>query len=222
MMAISARTSAAIAAVAGCALVVGLGYIVQLDVIAEEFDAEWADTIVGLRSAGWEVGARMFDFLGGGWVAHVVVPVLGATAFLLARRPWSALAFTLSVVATSAVVPLVKMMFGRARPDQILVPVGGTAYPSGHTAIAASVCVALILLVGRWQAVVIGVLYVLLMALSRTYLGAHWVSDTIGGALLGASVALGVWAILAPRIRAEKKPGPSPTSSEARAANESR
>ena len=79
----------------------------------------------------------------------------------------------------------------------------------------------LALLIGRWQAFVIGALYVVLMSLSRTYLGAHWVSDTVGGALLGASIALAVWAIFAPRIRSEQKSIRPPAAGQVRAANES-
>jgi undecaprenyl-diphosphatase len=41
------------------------------------------------------------------------------------------------------------------------------------------------------------------MAVSRTYLGAHWISDTIGGLLLGAGVAVIVWTPLAYRLAAE-------------------
>jgi undecaprenyl-diphosphatase len=62
------------------------------------------------------------------------------------------------------------------------------------------------------------------MAVSRTYLGAHWLSDTVGGLLIGAGVAVIVWAPLAYRIAREKqaphtfflvkpKPEPEPEAS---------
>ncbi len=220
-MALSARTTAAIAAVAGVALVFVLGFLVRLDIVAEDLDAEWMDEIVDYRAPGWEVASRVLDFLGGGWFAFLLVPIVGAAVLLVLRRPWAALAFVLAVSFSAVVVPLLKGFFGRARPEQILIQVESAAFPSGHAASAASLAVMLALLIGRWQAAVIAALYVVLMSLSRTYLGAHWVSDTLGGALLGASVALAVWAIFAPKIRSEQKSTPPPASDQVRAVNES-
>ena len=47
-------------------------------------------------------------------------------------------------------------------------------------------------------------IYTLLMAFSRTYLGAHWLTDTLGGALAGAGVALLLWAALAVPLERER------------------
>ena len=51
-----------------------------------------------------------------------------------------------------------------------------------------------------------GLFYTVLMLLSRTYLGAHWLSDTLGGLLIGVGVALIVWAPFATRLRGEPIP----------------
>lgn len=48
-----------------------------------------------------------------------------------------------------------------------------------------------------------GVAYVLLMMWSRTYLHAHWVTDTIGGVLLGATVTLLIWVAFSQRVSTE-------------------
>jgi membrane-associated phospholipid phosphatase len=48
------------------------------------------------------------------------------------------------------------------------------------------------------------------MALSRVYLRAHWLSDTVAGALLGAGLALG-WPALLMAIRHRTVPS-APTS----------
>ncbi len=58
-----------------------------------------------------------------------------------------------------------------------------------------------------WQKAVygdVGAAYVVLMLLSRTYLGAHWLTDTLAGMLIGAGVAIIVWAPFAVKLWQER------------------
>lgn len=198
----SPRRLAVLAAGVALLLAVGLGVLVALRPL--ELDAEWMEEILENRAAWLEVPARVFDFLGGGWFAIFAVPLGVAGAFLIARRPWAALAFVVGSAASSGLVQLLKVLFGRARPEQILVPLESGSFPSGHTANAATVVVLLALLLRAWWVAIAGAVYVVLMALSRTYLGAHWVTDTVGGALIGAAMAVLAWAVLATRLRRER------------------
>lgn len=50
-----------------------------------------------------------------------------------------------------------------------------------------------------------GLVYTVIMLLSRTYLSAHWLSDTVGGLVLGSAVAVIVWAPLAHRLLVERE-----------------
>lgn len=199
------RRRVAIAAGAGVAVTLLLGLLVRIQVIVDEVDGEWMEEVLEMRGPFWETVSRGFDFLGGGWFAIWAVPLAVAIVLLFLRRPWSAALFILVSAVSAGIVQLLKALYERARPEDILLDLDNGSYPSGHVANAATIAVLATVLVARWWVAVAGAVYVVLMALSRTYLGAHWVTDTIGGALLGASIALLGWVVLAPRLRAERE-----------------
>jgi len=158
---------------------------------------------VNIRSPSFTLPALAMNFIGGGWFGVLVVPLGGALAFLIAKRRWAALYFIAASAASAGVVQLLKVTFGRARPTEILVTADLGSFPSGHVANAATLAVVLIFLLQRRWVWIIGIVYTILMMLSRTYLGAHWLSDTIGGALIGVGVAVIMWAPFARKLSAE-------------------
>lgn len=197
------RRPLVIGGVTAILLTLGLGLLVTLRDHVDNLDEEWMEEILELRGPVGESISRVFDFLGGGWFAILVVPIGVGMAFVFARRPWSALDFVIASALAALLCQLLKVLFGRARPEEILLPLENGSFPSGHTTNAAVVAVSLGLLLGRAWVWVLGVLYIVAMAISRTYLGAHWITDTLGGALLGAGVALLVWCALQPKLRLE-------------------
>ena len=127
----------------------------------------------------------------------VFLPVL---VFLLRRQAWWTAAWLVTaVVLVAPLTTLLKDYFGRVRPD---FAEGGARYeslsfPSGHSSgIATLVTVALILawpLLAartRWWMLAVGVLLVVLVGLTRIWLGVHFLSDVVGGWALGAAWAL--------------------------------
>jgi undecaprenyl-diphosphatase len=79
--------------------------------------------------------------------------------------------------------------------------VSGASFPSGHAVAAAVTAVGLVIVLlppghTRWVWERRAALYASLMALSRTYLDAHWLSDVAAGALLGSGIALACPALL--------------------------
>lgn len=167
------------------------------------FDREWMTEVLEGRTVWLEVPARFMDWFGGGWFGVVIVPVSIAILLLTARKRWGALYYAIAALLSVGIVQLLKMLFDRPRPEDILVVADVGSFPSGHVANAATTAVVLAIILQRWWVWFAGAAYVVLMALSRTYLGAHWLSDTIGGALIGAGVAVIVWAPFAYRLDRE-------------------
>ena len=168
-------------------------------------DAEWMEEIVEHRSIVWEVPSYVMNFLGGGLFSTLLA--LAVTAlFLVLRRPWTALYIATTSVASLVLVQSLKALLGRARPEQIMLSLDSGAFPSGHVANAATLAALVAIILWRWWALAAGAGYVVLMALSRTYLGAHWLSDTAGGLLIGAGVAVIAWAPFAERVLSERRP----------------
>ncbi|MBM7806166.1 undecaprenyl-diphosphatase [Geodermatophilus bullaregiensis] len=155
------------------------------------------------------------SWLGSTWVNW---PLRAAAMLLLAwRRHWARLlAFGLAVVTSEAAIGPVKAAFDRPRPPGALIETSAAAFPSGHAIAGAVTAVGLVLVLAppgrarlRWE--VWAVVFSTVMALSRVYLRAHWLSDTVAGALLGAGLALGWPAVVtAVRDRRERAARPSP------------
>ena len=166
-------------------------------------DAEWMEEITEHRSPLWEVPSYVMNFLGGGMFATILAVAI-SVLFLVLKRPWTAVYFAATSLISSGLVQLLKALLGRVRPEEIMLQLDSGSFPSGHVANAATLATLLAIIVWRWWAAAAGLVYVILMALSRTYLGAHWLSDTAGGLLIGAGVAIIIWAPFAQRIQNEK------------------
>ena len=168
-------------------------------------DVVWMHDLMLFRAPILEVVSLVMNYLGGNVIASIVVPVLIIGALLLLKRPWAAGYYLVATVLTGVTVQLLKHLFGRARPDVLIVNVDFGSFPSGHVANAAAMAVILSILFPRWWTWVAGSIYTIVMMFSRTYLGAHWLSDTVGGLLLGVGVAVLVWAPLAAKLNGERK-----------------
>ncbi len=199
----------------GTALVLaafGLGAVIYTRESPFGIDTWWNDLMVASASPVLTGFSRVMNVLGGTWFGVLVVPILGAIALIALRRPWSAAFFLTAEAASAGMVQVLKHLFGRVRPEEIIVVTDYGSFPSGHVANAATIAtVAFLLFPGIWVAIA-GAAWVVLMALSRTALHAHWLSDTIGGALVGVGVALIVAGLFAPLLRRERpaaQPAPS-------------
>jgi membrane-associated phospholipid phosphatase len=112
-----------------------------------------------------------------------------------ARRHWW-LWCTL-MLAGGAIEQLFKFLVGRPRPRGV-----NWGFPSGHVTAAATFAVILIYILSRERVspttrrvfLVLAVILVAAVGFARVILNAHWPTDVLGGALLGAGcAAAGAW-----------------------------
>lgn len=168
-------------------------------------DTAWLRLMLTMRSDVAESIALFLNSFGGGIVGIVVVPLAIVVLLLVLKRPWAALFSVCVALASTLAVQLLKHLLGRGRPEEILVHSDFGSFPSGHVANAATIAMTFAVLFPRLWVWVIGFAYVVLMAWSRTLLGAHWLSDTLGGALVGVGVVLVLWAFSARWLEAERR-----------------
>ncbi len=185
-----ARRTLLVLGIAFTTLSVLLGWWIVARVDPFAVDTWWNGVVAGPPNPVILWFALAMNWVGGGWFGVLAVPIAGAIGLILLRRPWAA-AFFIGAEAVSALgVQGLKQLFGRARPEDMLVVSDYGSFPSGHVANAATIAVAAALIFPRLWVMLAGAAWIVLMAFSRTYLHAHWLSDTVGGALVGAGVTL--------------------------------
>jgi membrane-associated phospholipid phosphatase len=125
-----------------------------------------------------------------------VLAVLGALLLWRRKAPRLALWLALTVLLSGPLDDVVKSTVGRSRPTfaHPVETLTSFSFPSGH-ALGSTVGVGALLLAGlpwlpavlRRPAIALGVVIVLLVGYARVGLGVHYVSDVVGGWVLGAA-----------------------------------
>lgn len=150
--------------------------------------------MLSLRTSPVVALARACTSIGGGLIGGLLRGLV--VAVLVYRRRWLQLAaFALTLVTTEFVVTAWKELSARPRPASGLVATASWAFPSGHAALGATALGVVFVLVPpgpkRRKWALAALVFAAAMALSRTYLGVHWLSDIVAGTLLGLAAAVG-------------------------------
>lgn len=159
-----------------------------------EFDEGLMTVIQGERSPIFDrfmvVVTRAGDFHTQLWAA-----VLLSLLLIGMKQVRAAVFAILTLLGTALANGALKETFGRIRPEVLLEPLDTFSFPSGHSSAAFAFFLTLGVLAGRGQPPRLRLAWVLLaglpataIALSRVYLGVHWPTDVIAGAVLAATV----------------------------------
>lgn len=111
------------------------------------------------------------------------------------KRPIAAIHLVVAGLSTAAMTYALKYGFAVPRPEFVQHAPTSFSYPSGHSS-GATVLYGLVasfiaqekIQTQRWKVYLAFGIPVILVALSRILLGVHWLSDIVGGILLGVSL----------------------------------
>lgn len=152
-----------------------------------------------------EIAARDLTTLGG-FAILTLITTVAVMFLLLTGRKGAAGLVVLSIGGGTLLSSWLKLLFDRARPDLVphAVEVYTASFPSGHatmTAVAYLTLGALLMRVvhgRRLKVFVMGtaIAIVLIVGLSRVYLGVHWPTDVLAGWSIGFAWAT-LWWLLA-------------------------
>ena len=145
------------------------------------------------------------------WWVKSLLPLAAALADDVRRRtlPLIAGAVAIAYGLATAASEWLKVVVGRARPDatDALIDVPTTkSFPSGHATTAFAAAVALAVLAPRWRWPALALAAI--VSYSRVYLGVHFWTDVIAGAVLGAAIG-GAVALAARRKVREREALPA-------------
>jgi undecaprenyl-diphosphatase len=168
--------------------------------------------------------------LGTGTVVMMIVAVSGLFLWLTQHR-YSAILLLASTAGGIALNGLLKIRFDRPRPHVISwgAHAVSSSFPSGHVMSATIVYGTVAYLAARlqqrvwarWTTMGFALIVIILIALSRIYLGVHYPSDVLAGATIGLAWAGFCMAMLEavqrlaqrtqPALREHEKPAPAAT-----------
>jgi membrane-associated phospholipid phosphatase len=156
-------------------------------------------SLVVAHRVGWLTRPmQIVTWFGSNAVVFPLVVLVGGY-FLIRRKDWRPLA--LLVAATTGAIVLYDIFspaVGRMRPPPSIWigHYSGAAFPSGHATVTVAFYAMLAIVLSRgappgkralvWSG---AALVVLVVGASRVYLGAHWLTDVLGGYALGAAWA---------------------------------
>jgi len=156
------------------------------------FELELIKILQSIRSDFFDALFQFFTMFG---EELVIIGILGFFYWIYNKKIGESMG--ISVFISLVLNSTMKTLFQRLRPFQVDSAIenvrpqtsGGYSFPSGHTQGAATVFSSVALFIKKkWMTITSGTI-IFLVALSRMYIGVHYLSDVLVGAILGILIS---------------------------------
>jgi len=200
----------------GALAVLALGLLTFVDVADDMSEAEglafdgrvlaWMQPVAGQPRGPWGLHEAAADLTSLGGIAVLTLFAFVALGVLLIlRKHLSAVLLVIGLAGAVGLSEGLKALFGRQRPpaDYQAVDTLNASFPSGHALLATVFYLTVAVMMTRAfpqrrlkiYVLGVGILFAVMVGLTRVYLGAHWASDVLAGWGVGAAWAMALWLV---------------------------
>lgn len=161
----------------------------------KEINVPIFNLLQSIRTPFWDKIFSIITIMGTPKLIVIISALLAVLLFIQKQLRTSAHILAAGILSAGATV-IFKTYSHSLRPQGFEIVSKTSSFPSGHTALSfvlfsllAFFATQILKKKHRWIPWTIACIAILLVAFSRLYLGAHWVSDILGSFLLGLSIA---------------------------------
>jgi undecaprenyl-diphosphatase len=186
-----------------CAIGFGLIALLVSDKKIAQFDSTIIAAVQGFESPGLTSIMKFFTFIGSGTQVAIIALLVLFFLFKVLHHRRELILFIWVVLGSTILNEILKTVFHRARPTiHRIVEANGFSFPSGHSMAAFSLYGVIAFLLwrhlstslGRGLLILFSIFMIIMIGVSRIYLGVHYPSDVLGGFLAsGCLLAVSIW-----------------------------
>ncbi|WP_240417721.1 phosphatase PAP2 family protein [Paenibacillus periandrae] len=163
----------------------------------DAFDQTIIGWVQALESPGLTLIMKGFTTIGSGLVIAILVPLVAVFLYFVLGHRRELYFFIGVIIGSTLLNEVLKIIFHRARPTiHRIIDAAGYSFPSGHSMAAFTLYGVIAFLLWRHVSgafnrsilILFSILMIVMIGISRIYLGVHYPSDVLGGYM-----ASGTW-----------------------------